>query len=258
MSWLDDIVDIGSSVFNWFTGSSIGANIARTAVAGYALNKVTASINKDNDAAKQTEPDPGVRLQVNPDPEHKIPVVYGTAYLGGIVTDATLTNSNQTMWYCLTICEKTGNTNLGSGAASVIHFDEIYWNDQKINFNADGTTVASLSDRSGNTDTSISGQVKIYCYRGSSATPVAPTGYTLASPLAAFDLFPGWTATHTMSDLIFALVRVDYSKEKNVTGLADVKFKMRNTMFRAGDVLYDYMTNTRYGAGIDPAEINVS
>jgi hypothetical protein len=30
---------------------------------------------------------------------------------------------------------------------------------------------------------------------------------------------------------------------------------MKNTMTLPGDVLYDYMTNTRYGAGIPEAEI---
>jgi hypothetical protein len=58
-----------------------------------------------------------------------------------------------------------------------------------------------------------------------------------------------------MNDLIFALVRVDYNREKNVTGLGDVTFEVSNSMFLPGDVLNDYMTNTRYGAGIASAEI---
>jgi hypothetical protein len=32
---------------------------------------------------------------------------------------------------------------------------------------------------------------------------------------------------------------------------------MKNTITQAGDVLFDYMTNNRYGAGIAPAEIYV-
>jgi len=58
--------------------------------------------------------------------------------------------------------------------------------------------------------------------------------------------------------MIFALVRVDYNKDKGITGLADIKFKIRNTMTQAGDVYYDYLTNAWYGAGIDPARITVS
>ena len=109
MSFLDDIVDFASGAFSWFTGSSATAGLARTALTGYALNRVTASVVRENEAVRTadlTPPvDPGVRLQVNPDTEHRIPVVYGSAYLGGIVTDAFLTNSNQTLY-------KIGITNL--------------------------------------------------------------------------------------------------------------------------------------------------
>jgi hypothetical protein len=35
-----------------------------------------------------------------------------------------------------------------------------------------------------------------------------------------------------------------------------MRFKIQNSMTLPGDCIYDYMTNTRYGAGIDPAEIN--
>jgi hypothetical protein len=58
-----------------------------------------------------------------------------------------------------------------------------------------------------------------------------------------------------MNDLIFAVVKVDYNREKNVTGIGDLLFHVDNTMKLPGDVLYDYMTNTRYGAGITATEI---
>jgi hypothetical protein len=58
-----------------------------------------------------------------------------------------------------------------------------------------------------------------------------------------------------MSNLVFALVRVDYNREKNVTGLANTIFNVSNTMFQPGDVVYDYLTNTTYGAGIASGDI---
>jgi hypothetical protein len=58
-----------------------------------------------------------------------------------------------------------------------------------------------------------------------------------------------------MDKLAFALVRVEYNKEKSVTSLGEIEFKMNNTMFEPGDCVYDYMTNTRYGAGIPESEI---
>ena len=74
--------------------------------------------------------------------------------------------------------------------------------------------------------------------------------------MPAWSIMPGWTSAHTMNDLVFAIVKVEYNKEKNVTKLGKLDFKIRNSMTEPGDCLYDYMTNTRYGAGIDPQEIN--
>jgi hypothetical protein len=261
MSWLDDLIDVGSSVLDFFTGNSIGANIAKTAVTGYALNKVTASINKDNE--KPAEPDPGVRLQVDPDTEHRIPVVYGTTHIGGIVTEALLSTNNQTMWFVLTICEKTGNTGLGAGAASTFTFKNIYMADQKLNFDADGITVASSLTRDGVVNTTLDGLVKVYCYAGSSANPVVPTGYTNGGLTPAYTVLQNagipsalrWTSTDTMNDLVFAIVEITYNKDKSVTGLPQVTFEIANSMTQAGDCIFDYMTNTRYGAGIPAGEI---
>lgn len=255
MSFLDDIVDVGSNLWSAVTGPGVGAGIARAASLGYMLREVTNSINKENQTpatAASNNPDPGVRLQVNPDTNHSIPIVYGTAYLGGIVTDAFLTSDNQTMWFCITICEKTGNKI--DGTASVINFNEMYWDGLKMNFSADGVTVATLSDSEGTSNADIAGLVKVYCFNGGSSSPVGITGY--GNPgTAAYNLMPNWTTAHTMDDLVFALVRVQYSRDKNITRLGDIKFKMANTMSQPGDCLNDYMTNTRYGAGIPATEI---
>ena len=113
MSFLDDVFDLGKQAYDWFKGDSLGAGLARTALTGYALNQVTSSINKDN-ASKDpaaAKVDPGVRIQVDPDTEYKVPVVYGTAILGGAITDAYLTEDNKTMYFVITICERTGNLN---------------------------------------------------------------------------------------------------------------------------------------------------
>lgn len=258
MSFLDDIIDFGSSVVNFVGSNSLGGSLARTAITGLALNQITKSINKDNantNATTQTEIDYGVREQVDPNTDNPIPVVYGTAFIGGRVSDAVLTNSNQTMWYCLTVCEKTGIL-MSSGANSQISFDAVYWNQLKVNFQSDGITVASFSDEDGTVVTDPNGLIKMYPFSGGSSSPVNFTGYTSGNGATANSLFPNWTTSHTMNDLVFILVRVDYNKSKNITGLGNLQFKMRNTLTQPGDCLYDYMTNTRYGAGIAPEEIN--
>lgn len=257
--FLDSIVDFAGGVIDFFGSNSVGSNLAKTALLGYGMNKIQASINRDTArsvAATTNTPDPGVRLQVNPDPSHKIPVVYGSAYLGGIITDAELADSNQTLYSVFTICEKTG-TKLSDSSASTFAFTTLYLNDQRIVFKADGITIDYTVDRDGNVDQSLDGLVQIRCYAGGSASTnnVAPTGYSLSSTANAWDFMPSWDSTYTMNDLIFCCVKLTYSKEKNLNRIPTFKFHITNSMTKPGDVIYDYMTNTRYGAGIADSEI---
>lgn len=248
MSFIDKVFDFGKNII---TGNGLGSQLAKTAGLAFLLNQVNKSVNKDND--KPNPKDPGVRVQLDPDTNHSIPVVYGNAYVKGIVTDAQLTNGNKTMWYCITLSERTG-TKI-DGTQSVISFRKIYWGDLLMTFSSDGITCTKVTDASGNQDTDINGLVKVYCFNNGSVNPVSPFGYTNGSLQNAYALFPNWTADHTMDNLVFALVRVDYNKNKNITGLKDMTFELNNTMYQAGDVLYDYMRSTRYGAGIADGEI---
>lgn len=252
MSFLSGIVD-------FFKSNSIASSIVKIVGLSYLAKKVAdnalSANNLDNTEANI---DKGVRLQVEPAASNKIPVLYGAGYFGGIITDAVMTNTNKTMFYCLTLSEKTG-TLLSNSTPSDYTFKDIYWNDQRVVFKSDGITVDYTLDRAGNQDRSLDGQVKFYCYAGNSSTPKIPENYSTSTTYMAYNVMPNWTSsTHPMSDLIFAIARVDYNREKNVTGLGTVLFHIDNSMKLPGDVLYDYMTNTRYGAGIDPTEIKIS
>ena len=252
MSFLSDIADTAS---NFFGGNSAGSSILRTVLTGYALNQFSKNAIKSNDIKPGTNNiDAGVRLQIPPASDKHIPILYGTAYFGGIITEAQMSNNNKTMHYVLTLSEKTG-TLLSTSSASAYTFKYIYWNDQRIVFKADGLTVDYTVDVNGNIDRSLSELVKVYCFAGNSTSPQVPEGYTNGSLSPAYNIVPTWTSSYTMSDLIFAVVRVDYSKDRNVTGIGNMNFQIQNSMVKPGDVLYDYMTNTRYGAGIAPGEI---
>jgi len=246
MSWWDDLVDLGSSTWDWFTGNGIGANLARTAVTGFALNQVTRAINKDEQ--KNQTPDKGVRVQVNPDPNAKIPVIYGRTAISGIVTDAVMSDQKTQMFFCITLCEQTGKLNLGSGADSEIYVTRIWRDNQLLGFQSDGITVQSTTDDAGTISNDINGLVKIWIYNGSSII-------SQNSDMSAYDIFPTWDANNKMSNLVFVIIRVDYNKDKNITGLGDLTFEIKNSMTLPGDCLYDYMTNTRYGAGISAVGI---
>jgi hypothetical protein len=262
MSWLEDLGGVVSGVVDFFKGGSVASNLAKTALLGYGVNKITNSINRQNQTPEQTrtpEIDKGVRLQVDPDPNTRIPVVYGTAQLSGIITDAELADSNKTLYLVFTLSETTG-TKLSDNLPSSMSFGQIYINDQRIVWGsgpAGGLTVAYTVDREGNVDNSLAGLVTVYCYAGSSAAAnnVAPTGFSLSSTATAYDVMPSWTSTAMMNNLAFVVVKMTYSSEKNLTRIPTIRVQLTNSMTKPGDVVYDYMTNTRYGAGIDPSEI---
>lgn len=257
MSFIDDIIGVGKTLYKTVSGNEIASSLAKTAALGFLLNQVNKNVNKDNDLAAQAklnDKDRFVREQLSPNTKHAVPVIYGNAFVKGIITDAQLTDSNGTMWYCVTICEKTG-TLLSTSADSDITFKKIYLNNCEVSFQNDGITVASIVDADGVVNSDVNGLIQIYCYNDGEDNPTLPLGYTNNNLLFARNIFPDWTSNHSMTGLVFVLVKVIYSKEKNVTSLGELEFELNNTMTLPGDVLYDYMTNTRYGAGIDPTEI---
>jgi hypothetical protein len=274
MSWFDSVV---SGVGSLFSGdNSIGGTLVSTVVTGYALNKVSKSLEKAQSEVKSGASSPSVTtttdaagnkrtvvatdfgqlLTFPANQDNKVPVLYGTAYVPGVVTDAVMSATRQEMTYVVTICETTGQTNLGQGTQSHITFDEVLWNNNRIVFKADGITAESTVDNGGNVDTNVDGLIKVYCYNNGSHYSTSPAGYTAAQSVA-YDIVPNWTPFYTMDGLVFVVVKVTYNKTKGVTGIPNMSFKLTNTMNKPGDCIYDYMTNTRYGAGIPAEDIYV-
>lgn len=253
MSFLKGVGNFLGGVVNFFKGNSLASTLAKTAISAYALNRVTASINRDA-ARQQAKVDDGVQLQLDPDPSNKIPVVYGKATIAGNITDVSMAGDNITLWVCLTLSEQTGTTI--SGTPSVISFDKVYMDGFELQFKADGVTASRLVDVEGNQDTRVDGLIQVFCYSNGSSNQVFPAGYS-GSTATAFSRFPGWNSTKAMSNLVFALVRVTYNAEKRITSFPEFKFALSNTLTKPGDCLYDFMTNSRYGAGIPATEINV-
>lgn len=252
MSFLSTLGTIAKGVGGFLKSDSLGASLAKTALYGLALKKVSDSIRKSQDTATAAA-DTGSRVTVNPDTTNSIPVVYGDAYVGGVVTDAYLSANNKTMWFCITLSEKTGN--LIDGTPSEFSFNEVYMDGLRLDFKSDGVTVDLAYDESGNSTDKWNGYMKIYPFNGNSASPTSFTTEGAGNTASANSLFPGWTSNHTMSDLQFCLVKIEYNAKNKISSLGNLQFKVSNTMKKPGDVLFDYMSNTRYGAGISTTEI---
>lgn len=101
MSFLSSLVDFGRRVI----GSSVASSVAKTILLGYALNRLNRNINRENNSGTENI-DRGVRLQIDPNAQEKIPILYGEAYFGGNIFDARQINNNETMWFALALCEK--------------------------------------------------------------------------------------------------------------------------------------------------------
>ena len=261
MSFLSGLASIAKSTFGFLTGNSIGSQIARTVLTGFAVKKMIdarqVETNQDDLSIQEEAPDYGVREQANADPTAKIPVVYGRAFTSGKVFDVRMDNNNQTMWYAMALSENTGAL-LSTGASCVFTFRRIFYNNSRVVFQNDGITVDHTVDVNGKIDYSLKDLVKIYCYQGSTedTSQKAPLGYTLSSAVNGYDVFPQWTSSHTAYNLVFALIKVDYDKEKNAAGLGSFVVELENDMTLPGDVLFDYMNSQRYGGNINVTKIN--
>jgi hypothetical protein len=256
MSFLSDIVNFGKTAVGLVSGTGIFSTLARTAVLGYAVNRLSQSANKGQNSGTDNI-DAGVRLQVKPNADSKIPVLYGSAFFGGNIIDAAMTNNNKTMWFALALTEKTGNLYSTSSATTYL-LNNVYLNDQRVQFKADGITVDYTVDRGGQQDINARDLIQIYFYAGGRTAGQLPVGFAGAVPTAD-TLFPDWgganVGKHSLTNVVFALVKVDYNRDKGITGLPDVKFNIASSMFTPGDVIYDYLTNTTYGAGIAAGDI---
>lgn len=243
-------MDFFSGLWSWFSGSSISSNLVKTALLGFLSKLMSDNIASDQPKQK----DYGSRLQLDPSTDNKIPVLYGEAYFGGVITDAYLSSDFKSMTYVITLSETTGSS-IG-GTASNYTFNDVYLNNNKVIFKNDGHTVDYVIDESSNQDISMRDLVSVRLFKGTA--PINPAGNS-ATLQPSYNVVPGWAQnTHPMTNLLFAVVEVKYNRSKNVTGIPTCTFHITNSLTLPGDVLNDYMQSTRYGASISSNDIDSS
>ena len=198
-------------------------------------------------------PSLGNRLQVSPATSNKLPVIYGTAYTGGIITDLSITNDNQTLYYIISICETTGIS-----ATDNITFGNIYYGGKRVTFAGNGYDVDSLTDESnGVVDTTVAGKMAIYLYKNGSSQP-ANSSASAISVMQDSGLTYQWDSAKLMSHCVFAIIKLRYSVTANIRGINQTKFQITNARTKPGDCLLDYLQNVRYGCGIPSAQIDTA
>jgi hypothetical protein len=187
-------------------------------------------------------------VQVQPQTSNKLPVVYGTAFVGGAVTDLSITSDNQNLYFVLSLCEVTGN------GSDNITIGDIYYQGKKCVFS--GPNVTGLIDPStGVVDTSCNGYLSIYTYGNGSSAPLN-SSINAINLMQSSGLTYTWDNSKLMTNTVFAIVHLTYNQGANTTSLGQTQFQIINPRNSAGDVIYDYFTNEVYGAAIPASQID--
>jgi len=250
----------------------VSAAIAKITVAAVVKFVVTTALSigvsrllaKRAIAKAQAGGDGGGRVQLPPATDNKIPVVYGSAFLGGVITDAMISADQKTMWYVVAIAENTDTS-----AGSQISYGDIYYDGKLVQFGTNGavTTLINNSTTPSQSDTRINGYLDIYLYSNGSSTPTNSI-FTAQQVLSVANGVPAsqaWTVSNQMTNCAFAIVKVKYNTDAGTTGLGALTAQLINTesgqstgVFRPGSAIKDYMLNTRYGCAIPLAQIDTT
>jgi hypothetical protein len=229
-------------------GLSVGGALVAGVVAG-GLGMATAKILGVNKApGVQQSKDPGVKVQLPPATDNRLPVFYGRNITGAIAVDAEIKNQNNTMVYVFVIGEKTT-----TGNYSINH---IYRGDSKLNFT--GASVNSITDPNATSTTNIAGKIRCRVYAGNaqdSANQIFPTG---GVKVAAQTLSTKIDATTSYEDLVYAIVEIDFDRENGLTDSGSITFDITNDLQEPSAVLLDYCTNSRYGAGLSASDLDTA
>jgi hypothetical protein len=222
-------------------------------------NKVVNSTIKQKAPEKPVDPETSsTMVTLNPSVENKIPVLYGEGFSKGTVVDAALDADGQSIWISYVLSEVTGNKI--DGSSSEISLRQVLIDGYPATFDADGVHITDKRDSAGNIDSTINQLIEVYFYKDGSEEYSSPLGFDLddSTIFYAYNLFPGWNSSKTYYKMAFALVKITFSQEKDLTSLPEFTFKLKNTMDNPGDVLNDYLTNARYGAGVPASEVRTT
>ena len=264
---ISEIGGIGLAAALGSTGLALFTGVVATGLA-YVTSKMINGGNNDNTSGAASSM--GGRIQVPPATNNKIPVLYGQAYVNGIITDARITDENKTMIYVIALSETT------NVSGQTYTCDDIYWNDMRL-IAQDGTSHKVLKavkyvDNNPQTqaedfeDTHFNNQVEVRVYAGNStgakqiwpaqSTGNIQTAYAFVNDNKTTDTF--WDSTYQMEGLVFAVVKIHYEPTYGFTGLPNMTFKLTNSVSNPADVWQDYMTSKRFGANIPTTAIDTS
>jgi hypothetical protein len=261
MSFLKKIVlgalAIAATIFLPGVGAVIGKALLTAAVSIGISRLVAKRANTPADAGGFGD----ARSQMLPITTNKLPVVYGTAFIGGSITDAMLSSDQKTMWYVLALAEHSDDQGAGAGSYT-FDTNKIYYNGKLVQFGTNGAVTGLITNTTpAQTDTRINGFLDIYLFTNGSSSGINTGGQTAAQILSVANGVPAnhaWGPSQQMTNCAFAIVKVKYSTDAGTTSSGELLVNITNSKTKPGDAILDYMLNTRYGCALPLESIDTS
>lgn len=234
---------------------------ALLATIGKALVTAAVSIGVSRLVAKRaTTPadaggEGGARIQLPPATSNKLPVIYGSAFVGGSITDAMLSTDQKTMWYVVALAEHSDDQG-GGGGTYTYDTTKCYYDGKQIQFASptDGQVTGLITNTSTpQVDTRCNGFLYVYLFTNGSSSGINTGGQTAAQILSTTNGVPAaqaWGVNQTMTNCAFAIVKVIYSADGGTTGIGALTVNITNSLTKPGECILDYMLNERYGCGL--------
>ena len=235
-------------------GTLTGLGIATSLLAG-GLAIATAKALGPSIPNIQSQKDPGVKVQLDPSTDNKLPVYYGHSFLGGIAIDAMIKNQNNTMVYAFAIGEQTD-----SGAVTI---GDIYRGDAKLNFGTGSNAhqVVSITDPNGTSVTNVNGKMRCRVYAGNTHAnaQIFPTPGGGVTAVDADTMFTNWSSDPNKigNNTIISIFELDYDAGNGLQQLGTIHYELENSLKNPANVLLDYLKNDRYGCGLTDDDLDL-
>ena len=230
--------------------TAILGTIIKSVITGFAISKAVSWLAPKPELPDFTQDAEATGVLVNKQSNNaNIPVIYGTRLVGGVRTFLeTSGNDNQYLYGALVLCE-----------GEINGITKIYVEDKEVTFSgsfSDGGTVTSNDSRFGDT-------IQVQTFYGTDAQSQS----TLLNNLSSWS-----NKTRTFAGLSYIAFRLTWDSDKYI-GIPKIQALVEGRKISTYDsgsnettgvfttnpawCLLDYLTNTRYGKGIDIADIDI-
>lgn len=233
-------------------GTLTGLGIATSLLAG-GIAIATAKALGPSVPSIQAQKDPGVKVQLEPSTDNRLPIYYGSSFLGGIAIDAMIKNQNNTMVYAFAIGEQTDTGTFSIG--------DVYRGDSKLNFGSGASShiVQSITDPNGTASNDVAGKMRLRVYAGNTHAN-AQIFPSTGTPVDADTMFTNWSSDPNKigNNTVISIFEVDYDPENGLTGLGTISYELTNSLKNPANVLLDYLKNDRYGCGLSDDDLDLT